>query len=139
MEHPHAGQHTLQHRCRPGRRPLVHRAECKPDRADHRGRRFYITEYGDAEQRTTVLFGGPDGNLWFTEENADQIGEIVLSGNQTQPLTLAPRTAIPGMSRAFDLGVHGPGRDWSLDGAGELGRSDHADVLQCRLGEACKT
>jgi streptogramin lyase len=65
-----------------------------------------ITEYPTPTSNSgpTILTVGPDGNLWFTEQYPNQIGEIVLSG-QTQPLPVAPRTAIPGASQAFDLGT----------------------------------
>ena len=73
---PHGRQRPRRHHGRPGRQPLVHRVRRQPDRADHHGRRRHRVPDPHGRQPPVGIAAGPDGNLWFTESNANQIGRI---------------------------------------------------------------
>ncbi len=73
---PHRRQRPSGHRGRPRRQPLVHRAERQPDRTDHHCRHRHRVPHSHARQPPQGIAAGPDGNLWFTEQAANQIGRI---------------------------------------------------------------
>ena len=69
----------------PGRQPLVHRVQRRPDRADHAGgRRHRVLHRHHPGQRPDGIAAGPDGNLWFTEDDGDRIGRITPAGVVTE-------------------------------------------------------
>ena len=60
------------------RQPLVHRAPSQPDRDDQPDdpRDHRIPHPHGRPRRPNGITAGPDGNLWFTENAANQIGKI---------------------------------------------------------------
>ena len=81
----HPRQRPAGHHRRPGRQPLVHRAQRRPDRADHaRGRGHRVHRRHHPRQPPAGITAGPDGNLWFTELSGDRIGRITPAGVVTE-------------------------------------------------------
>ena len=64
------------HRGRPGRQPLVHREPRQQDRPDHPGRRRHRVPHPHRRAAPVGITAGPDGNLWFTEDDGNKIGRI---------------------------------------------------------------
>ena len=60
-----------------------------------------------ANSGATGITAGPDGNVYFTETNANKIGEVVISTTTatTTQLTAAPNPSIPGISVTFTATV----------------------------------
>ena len=74
-------QRPDRHRGRAGRQPLVHRVRLATRSGGSR-RPASITEFPvpTAGSGPSGIAAGPDGNLWFTEYNGNQIGRITPAG-----------------------------------------------------------
>jgi len=55
---------------------LVHRSRDGQDRKNDDGRSGYELAHTNAPQRAQQHHGWPDGNIWFTETNVNQIAKI---------------------------------------------------------------
>ena len=113
----------------PRRQPLVHRVRGQQDRppqSDHRRRitEFTVPTTASGPEDITV---GPDGNLWFTEETASQIGSYNPTTNTfRQFATLTANSEPYGITRGPD------GNLWFTEN-GAQDRLDHPWRLRERV------
>jgi virginiamycin B lyase len=69
------------------------------------------------------MFAGPDGNLWFTENTANKIGRITISGAVTE-------FPIPTVnSGPFGITAGGDGNLWFIEKANKIGRITTGGVI----------
>jgi hypothetical protein len=61
---------------RAGWQPLVRRGQWQPDRADHSRWQHHRVRSPHKSSDPFSITAGPNGNLWFTEENAGKIGRV---------------------------------------------------------------
>ena len=92
----------------------------QPDRPDHDGRRHHRVP--DSHGRTAGPGGiaaGPDGNLWFTEGNGNQIGRITTAGVITEfPIPTAN-------SDPYGIAAGPDGNLWFTEAYWQPDRPDH--------------
>ena len=70
------------------------------------------------------IAAGPDGNIWFTEDNAGKIGRITLSGVVTEFSIPTAGSEPPSIARGSD------GNLWFTEnGAGKIGRITPAGAI----------
>ncbi len=125
---PHGCQPAFRHRSRPGWQSLVHRERRKPDRQDHHGRRHHRVPRPPTGSAfpwdPPVIAAGPDGNLWFTEHSANQIGRITTAGVITEfPIPTAS-------SGPYGIAAGPDGNLWFAEpGANQIGRITTAGVV----------
>jgi virginiamycin B lyase len=81
---PTAGQRPIAHHRRPRRKPLVRGSEREPDRPRHDRRRDHGVSDPHRQQQSGRHHGRPDGNLWFNEEDGNQIAKITTAGVITE-------------------------------------------------------
>jgi len=72
------------------------------DRTDHPDRHDHHVYDPDHERCARTITTGPDGNLWFTETNANQIGRITPSGTITEFPIPAPFTNLAAITSGPD-------------------------------------
>ena len=70
------------------------------------------------------LFAGSDGNLWFTEINANRIGRITTSGTVTGEFPIPTVNSQP-----FGITAGAPGYLWFTEKANKIGRITTTGVI----------
>ena len=88
---------------RPGRQHLVRgNPRVTKSAASHPERRNHRVRDPDPNPRPTGEHRGPDGNLWFTEQNANKIGRITPTGAITEFPLPTPWAAPSGITSGPD-------------------------------------